>query len=178
MSLPSDSSTLLNSVRLFNRDQSLSSKRSRSRGLVLTQQGWQKLMQAGVLCDRYGNRYTFEILAGQSALSPRTVSKILNSSSPVDKRTLTIFFDTFHLSLEADDYALHNTVVTEQKTDSIKQHQAPEQYAAEFQLLVEEVMRLKERLEDYSQRYNYSGGNFPILVAKRKTGLLYKRRKV
>ena len=157
MSLPSNSSTLLNSLMLLNRAQSLSSKRSRSRGLVLTQQGWQKLMQAGVLCDRYGNRYTFEILAGQSALSPRTVSKILNSSSPVDKRTLIIFFDAFHLSLESDDYALHNTVVTEQTTDSIRQHQAPDQYATEFQLLVKEVTRLKERLEDYSQRFELLG---------------------
>jgi transcriptional regulator with XRE-family HTH domain len=160
VSLPANSSTLLNSLMLLNRDQPLSSRRSRRRGLVLTQQGWQKLMQAGVLCDRYSNRYTFEVLAGRSALSPRTVSKILNRSSPVDKRTLTIFFDAFQLSLESDDYALHDTALTEQATNFIEQHQTPNRYATEFQLyatefqlLVEEVMQLKEQLEDYSQRF-------------------------
>ncbi|MEH2138957.1 hypothetical protein [Nostoc sp.] len=153
MNLPPNSSTSLNSLMLINRDQSLCSKRSRSRGLVLTRQGWQKLMQAGVLCDRYGNRYTYEILAGQSDLSPRTVSKILNSSFPVDKRTLTIFFNAFQLQLELDDYAIYNTILTEQATNSIKQYQAPEDYATELQLLVEEVMQLKERLEFYGQRF-------------------------
>jgi hypothetical protein len=153
MNLPLNSSTSLNSLILMNRDQSLSSKRSRTRGLVLTKQGWQKLMQAEVLCDRYGNRYTYETLAGQSTLSPRTVSKIINLSFPVDKRTLTIFFDAFHLQLESDDYAIYKTVVAEEVVDCTRQYQKPGDYLAELRLLMEEVMQLKDRLEYYSQRF-------------------------
>ncbi|MDF5728960.1 MAG: hypothetical protein PUP92_13285 [Rhizonema sp. PD38] len=157
MNLPPNSSTSLNSLMLINRGQSLSSKRSRSRGLVLTRQGWQKLMQAGVLCDHYGNRYTYEILAGQSTLSTRTISKILNFSCPVDKRTLTIFFNAFHLQLELNDYAIYKTVVAEEVVDHTGQYQKPDDYLAELRLLMEEVMQLKDRLEDYSQRFKLLG---------------------
>lgn len=43
-------------------------KGKRRRGVVLTRQGWQKLDQAGVLCDKLGNRYTLEQLSERALL--------------------------------------------------------------------------------------------------------------
>ena len=79
-------------------------KGKRRRGVVLTRQGWQKLDQAGVLCDKFGNRYTHEQLSERSLLDNRTVSRILSCETRVDKRTLKIFFETFSLRLDVDDY--------------------------------------------------------------------------
>ena len=79
-------------------------KGKRRRGVVLTRQGWQKLDQAGVLCDKLGNRYTLEQLSERSLLDNRTVSRILSCETKVDKRTLKIFFETFNLRLDVDDY--------------------------------------------------------------------------
>lgn len=76
----------------------------RRRGVVLTQQGWQKLDQAGMLCDKYGNRFTYEQLSERSLLDNRTVSRILSCETKVDKRTLKIFFEAFNLRLDVDDY--------------------------------------------------------------------------
>ena len=81
-------------------------KSKRRRGVVLTQAGWQKLDQAGVLCDKYGNRHTYEQLSERSLLDNRTVSRILSCETKVDKRTLKIFFEAFHLHLGADDYVI------------------------------------------------------------------------
>lgn len=80
-------------------------KGKRRRGVVLSQQGWQKLEQAGVLCDRYGSRYTYEQLGERSLLDNRTVSRILSCETKVDKRTLKIFFEAFNLHLDSGDYA-------------------------------------------------------------------------
>ncbi|WP_155523827.1 hypothetical protein [Nodosilinea nodulosa] len=82
-----------------------SNKRSRSRGIVLSRQGWEKLRQAGVLNDEFGDRYTYEQLGEQSHLDERTVSRLLSCEVKVDKSTLKTFFNTFDLSLEAGDYA-------------------------------------------------------------------------
>lgn len=155
MNFPITSSASLNALALINRDRSTSLKKSRCRGLVLTEQGWQKLMQAGVICDRYGNRNTYEVLAGQSALSPRTVSKIINCIS-VDKQTLMIFFNAFRLQLEPGDYTTCKIIQTEQTTDSIKQ-QGFSNDANELSSLLEEVAQLKERLECLSQRFRLLG---------------------
>lgn len=83
-------------------------KRNRNRGVLLSRQGWQKLMQAKILCDEFGYRYTYEQLSEQSRLDERTVSRLLSCEVKVDKRTLKIFFHAFNLSLEADDYILSN----------------------------------------------------------------------
>lgn len=79
-------------------------KGKRRRGVVLTRQGWQKLDQAGVLCDKLGNRYTLEQLSERALLDSRTVSRILSCETKVDRRTLKIFFETFNLRLDVDDY--------------------------------------------------------------------------
>jgi hypothetical protein len=155
MNLPLNSSVSLNSLALINCGRSASMKQKRRRGLVLTEQGWQKLMQAGVICDRYGNRNTYEFLAGQSALSPSTVSKIINCM-PVDKQTLKVFFDAFHLQLELADYTTNKFTETEHTSGFIEQHRF-NNYAIELSSLLEEVAQLKERLEYIRQRSRLLG---------------------
>ncbi|HEY9623640.1 MAG TPA: hypothetical protein V6C78_25000, partial [Crinalium sp.] len=97
---------LQNELRL-NSTSSLTSspaKATRKRGVILTQQGWQKLQQAGVLHDNFGKRYTHEELSERSLLDARTVSRVLSCEVKVDKGTLKTFFQAFHLPLEAGDY--------------------------------------------------------------------------
>lgn len=83
-------------------------QKTRKRGVVLTTQGWQKLLQAGVLCNEFGERYTFEFLSEQSLLDPRTVCRIIGREIAVDKRSLKIFFSAFDLELNQDDYTTPN----------------------------------------------------------------------
>jgi hypothetical protein len=80
------------SPHLYQLNPVVSSKRSRNRGVILSQRGWHKLKQTGALYDRWGNRYTYELLAERSLLDTRTVSRILGHEVKVDKRTLKIFF--------------------------------------------------------------------------------------
>lgn len=111
-----------------------SSKASRKRGVILTQQGLQKLMQSNALCDRYGNRYSYEMLAGFSQLDPRTISRILSCETKIDKRTLKIFFNAFDLQLQPEDYT---TPETSSDPDAI---------------LTDELMQLKQRIvQDYNR---------------------------
>lgn len=49
-------------------------------------------MQAGVLYNDFGERYTFEELSDRSLLDARTVSRILSCEVKVDKRTFRSFF--------------------------------------------------------------------------------------
>ena len=79
-------------------------RKLRKRGLVLTEQGWQKLLQAGVIQNQFGERYTFAELSERTLLDPRTVCRILGREEAVDKRSLSIFFVAFRLQLERDDY--------------------------------------------------------------------------
>lgn len=65
-------------------------------------------MQAGVLYDESGYRYTYEQLSERSHLDERTVSRLLSCEAKVDKRTLKTFFQAFNLSLEAGDYLSHS----------------------------------------------------------------------
>lgn len=79
--------------------------KSRKRGVILTEQGWQKLHNANVLQDKYGERYTFMMLSDRAVLSPRTVSKIVSRETKVDLSTLKHFFTAFDLQLDANDYS-------------------------------------------------------------------------
>ena len=92
------------SIQLHSQSLFLSTKRSRNRGIVLSRQGWQKLMQAGALYDEFGNRYTYEQLSDRSLLDERTINRLLSCEVKVDKRTLKTFFRAFNLILEAGDY--------------------------------------------------------------------------
>jgi hypothetical protein len=81
-------------------------KRLRRRGLVLTEQGWQKLLQAEVVYNQFGERYTFAELSERTLLDPRTICRIVNRDEAVDKRSLKIFFEAFGLQLEKADYTM------------------------------------------------------------------------
>ncbi len=78
--------------------------RSRRRGVILTEQGWQRLLQAEVVYTEFGDRRTFEALSEKTLLDPRTINRILSRETGVDRRTLKIFFDAFDLNLAPDDY--------------------------------------------------------------------------
>jgi transcriptional regulator with XRE-family HTH domain len=125
------------------------SEKRRNRGVFLSRQGWQKLMQAGALCDEFGERYTYEQLSERSFLDERTVSRLLSCEIKVDKRTLKTFFRVFNLSLEIDDYAIFNEnkgdIIASRvlaDVDSVKQ-------AASIEQLVEELNQLKLRMREY-----------------------------
>lgn len=81
-------------------------KRSRRRGLVLTEQGWQKLLQAEVVYNQFGERYTFAELSERTLLDPRTICRIISRDEAVDKRSLNSFFEAFGLQLEKADYTM------------------------------------------------------------------------
>lgn len=81
-------------------------KSYRRRGIILTEQGWQKLVQAEALYDEFGRRYTYEELSERSLLDSRTISRILSRKVKVDKRTLQIFFEALNLQLEPVDYKI------------------------------------------------------------------------
>lgn len=82
------------------------SQKTRRRGIVLTEQGWQKLTLANVLWNEFGDRYTYEYLSELTQLDPRTVCRIIGREVGVDRRTLKIFFDSFNLKLETVDYTI------------------------------------------------------------------------
>lgn len=110
------------------------SKANRRRGVILTQQGLQKLIQSNALCDKYGKRYSYEVLAGFSQLDPRTISRILSCETKIDKRTLKIFFNAFNLQLQPADYT------------------APEVNSVPDAISTDELMQLKQRIvQDYNR---------------------------
>ncbi len=94
-------------------------QKSRKRGVVLTEQGWQKLLQAGVICNEFGERYTFDYFSEQTLLDARTVCRIIGREVAVDKRSLKIFFNAFNLELDQEDYTTPNQ--RKRKTGSSKE---------------------------------------------------------
>ena len=84
--------------------QRIGARRSRQRGVMLTEQGWRKLLAREVLQNRHGEWHTYELLGDRALLSPRTVSKIVGREVGVDRRTLKQFFNAFDLPLVSDDY--------------------------------------------------------------------------
>jgi hypothetical protein len=134
------------SPHLYPLNSVVSPKRSRSRGVILSQHGWHKLMQAKVLSDRWGNRYSYEFLAGQSLLDTRTVSRILSCEVKVDKRTLKIFFHTFDLPLDADDYTTPEFYSAAQPITRFTPSLNAPASNAEMQFSHEELVDLYQRL--------------------------------
>ncbi|MBD3884842.1 hypothetical protein IFO70_24200 [Phormidium tenue FACHB-886] len=128
---------------------------SRRRGVVLTQRGWQKLMQAEVLYDDFGKRYTHEELSEKSLLDVRTISRILSCEVRVDKRTLKTFFYAFNLRLDLDDYTIpqHGVVGARLGTlhySSLEQTQTNSS--------TEEIMQLKQQImQSYSRLLDLLG---------------------
>jgi hypothetical protein len=134
-----------------------SPKRHRNRGVVLSCQGWQKLMQAEVLCDEFGCRYTYEQLSERSYLDERTVSRLLSCEIKVDKRTLRTFFRAFNLSLEADDYTLSNSDRSSATTPEAPTYAVPTTQSVKVEQLVEELSQLKQKMRDYERLFQRLG---------------------
>ncbi len=133
-------------------------KRSRSRGIILSHQGWEKLRQAEVLCDKFGCRYTYEQLSERSLLDERTVSRLLSCETKVDKSTLRTFFGAFNLLLEAGDYIPPNHTVSTSVSNSV-----PTMQSVEVEELIEELSQLKQRMRECERQFHLLGLNpYPI----------------
>lgn len=79
----------------------------RRRGVILTQQGLQKLLAAKSEAEfqhNSGNRYTLEALCDRTGLSVDSLMKVLKCETGVDKQTLKCCFRAFDLVLEPRDY--------------------------------------------------------------------------
>lgn len=140
-----------------------SAKRSRNRGMILSQQGWQKLTQAGALCDEFGKRYTYEQLSERSNLDERTVSRLLSCEVKVDKSTLKTFFRAFNLLLEAGDYTSSN-YRTDLKTPEASIYANSKKQAVDIEKLVEELSQLKQRMREYEYLFQKLGQTKTTLV--------------
>ncbi len=90
-----------------SRSSNFSSKSRRSRGVILTLHGWDKLQAAKVQAEfdeNYGNRFTLEELSERTSLGLNTINKVLKRTKPVDKQSLQYAFRTFGLELSKSDY--------------------------------------------------------------------------
>ncbi|MGA9377305.1 MAG: NB-ARC domain-containing protein [Phormidium sp.] len=82
-------------------------RHSRKRGVILTQQGLQKLENAkseSEMNDNFDKRYTLEALGFRTGLDSDTIAKVFACEVGVDKKTLRSCFQAFNLQLESDDY--------------------------------------------------------------------------
>lgn len=135
--------------------QSDAPKRNRNRGVILSQKGWQKLVQAEVLHDQFGRRYTHEQLSERSLLDVRTISRLLSCEVKVDKSTMRTFFRAFDLQLDVDDYI---TPIDNEMSESMAQEShtlSPDITSVvtpELIPLVEEVIQLKHHLIEECDR--------------------------
>ncbi len=79
----------------------------RRRGVVLTDRGQQRLQGARrelEARENGGDRLSLEDLSARSGLSVRTVAKVLDGRTSVDRQTLAALFACFALALERSDY--------------------------------------------------------------------------
>ena len=86
-------------------------KKRRTRGVVLTSIGLEKLKAARLRLEErvnYGERYTYEKLSELTNLDINTVKKILAGKQAVDKRSLEKFVIAFKLKLTEQDYTKPN----------------------------------------------------------------------
>ncbi|MBW4692719.1 MAG: hypothetical protein KME27_13245 [Lyngbya sp. HA4199-MV5] len=141
-----------------------STKRNRNRGVFLSQQGWQKLTQAGVLNDELGQRYTYEQLSERSLLDMRTVSRLLSCDVKVDKNTLKTFFRAFNLSLEVSDYTVSQCDRAHDVKHDASLHTILMVQRAEFEQLVEELRQLKQCIGEYDRLFQQLGLNKNLLI--------------
>jgi len=85
-----------------------SSQRSkRKRGVILSQEGWQRLESAQKAVEAENNQdipFTLEDLNELTGLSSHTLTKVRRRQKPVDRQTLEDFFSAFNLRLTAKDY--------------------------------------------------------------------------
>lgn len=84
----------------------------RSRGVVLTLDGWNQLQTAKVQAEfqeNAGDRFTLEELSERTALSLGTVSKVLGRLEAGDRSSLQAVFRSFGLELTKSDYSRPNS---------------------------------------------------------------------
>ena len=81
-------------------------KIKRSRGQILSLQGWQKLQDAKTeweLVAKRDYKITLEEIAELSGLTSATIRKILTKNEGVDRRSIVILFSAFNLELIDED---------------------------------------------------------------------------
>ncbi|WP_346293391.1 NB-ARC domain-containing protein [Sphaerothrix gracilis] len=81
----------------------------RYRGVVLTQQGIDRLETAIAMAqdeEKYGKRFTQAELVERTDLSIKTIKKIRDRTAPVDETSVRTLFEAFGLELETADYGL------------------------------------------------------------------------
>ncbi len=79
----------------------------RRRGVVLTLQGWQRLLEAkrqSEIQENSSNAYTLEDLSERTSLSPNTLTRIQRRQVAVDRQSLEFYFNAFNLTLTPSDY--------------------------------------------------------------------------
>jgi len=79
----------------------------RRRGVVLTPAGLQRLNAArrrAEIQENDGDRFTLEELCDRTQLSLKTITKVLDTKTTVDRQTIDAFFCAFGLILETADY--------------------------------------------------------------------------
>jgi len=118
----------------------------RNRGVTMSQKGWQKLLQAGVLHDQWGNRHSYETLSERSLLNDRTVSRILSGEVRVDKRSLKIFFAAFGLPFNRDDYLTAASSSANQTIISLSHYLDSTVHSVETTLSYQELVALYQQL--------------------------------
>lgn len=82
--------------------------KQRDRGVILTPQGWHKLQQAKQASEtehNWGQHFTHEQLSERTALSLRTINRILKREVGVDRQSLEYFLKAFGLELSQGDCA-------------------------------------------------------------------------
>ena len=88
----------------------MSQRPKRSRGVVLTQQGANRLeaaiAAAQAIEKEVGKRFTQSELSDRTGLSVKTIQKIRDRAAPTDEISVRALFKAFDLEVEASDYGL------------------------------------------------------------------------
>lgn len=92
-------------------------KPKRSRGVILTREGWQRFQQAKLaleIQEKAGSKFTLEELSDRTGLTTVTLGRVISCKEAVDKRTLVGLFMAFNLELQRSDYVNPNQDLEEQ----------------------------------------------------------------
>ena len=113
---------------------SSSQRLKRKRGVILSQEGWQRLVSAQKAAETELNQkvpFTLEDLNELTGLSSHTLTKVRRRQKPVDRQTLEDFFNAFNLKLMDTDYT--KPIATEE--DQKKQITSRQQNNSSLELL-------------------------------------------
>jgi transcriptional regulator with XRE-family HTH domain len=82
-------------------------KSKRKRGVMLTPEAWQKIQRARLeleFQENFGEKFTLEELSKRTGLTTITLARVMTREEAVDKKTLILLFQAFHLELTRNDY--------------------------------------------------------------------------